>query len=109
MTAGTKDYYEILGIKKDASPDEIKKAFRKLARKHHPDLNPGDSAAEKKFKEINGAYEILGNTKKRSEYDQFGTAAFESGAGSGGFRSQGFDFGGAEDIFADLLRAPPGA
>jgi molecular chaperone DnaJ len=103
MADAAKDYYETLGIKKDASQDEIKKAFRKLARKHHPDLNPGDTAAEKRFKEINGAYEILGNPKKRSDYDQYGTAAFESGAGSGGFRSQGFDFGGAEDIFADLF------
>ncbi|MHC4183672.1 MAG: DnaJ domain-containing protein [Planctomycetota bacterium] len=77
MAAAAKDYYETLGIKKDASQDEIKKAFRKLARKHHPDLNPGDTAAEKRFKEINGAYEILGNPKKRSDYDQYGTAAFE--------------------------------
>lgn len=67
-----RDYYEILGAKKDASADEIKKAFRKLAKKYHPDANPGDKAAEEKFKEINEAYEVLGNQEKRKKYDQFG-------------------------------------
>jgi len=71
MSATTNDYYDILGIEKGASADEIKKAFRRLARKHHPDLNPGDKNAEKKFKEINEAYEVLGDPKKRAEYDQF--------------------------------------
>lgn len=103
MTTATKDYYEILGVKKDVSTDEIKKAYRRLARKYHPDLNPGDKTAEQKFKEINEAYEVLGDPKKRTEYDQFGKIppfeAFE------GFRpfDFGFDFGGTEDIFADLF------
>ena len=107
--AATNDFYEKLGIKKDASKAEIKKSYRRLARKHHPDLNPGNDAAEKKFKEINEAYEVLSDPKKRSEYDQFGKAAFEGPQGSGGFRSQDFggDFGGGygntEDIFADLF------
>jgi len=103
MPTATKDYYETLGVKKDASTDEIKKAYRRLARKYHPDLNPGDKTAEQKFKEINEAYEVLGDPKKRTEYDQFGKIppfeAFE------GFRpfDFGFDFGGTEDIFADLF------
>lgn len=103
--AATNDFYERLGIKKDASEAEIKKTYRRLARKYHPDLNPGDKAAEKKFKEINEAYEVLSDPKKRSEYDQFGKAAFEGAQGSGGFRSQDFSggFGGTEDIFADLF------
>jgi molecular chaperone DnaJ len=100
MATGTQDYYSTLGLNKDASQDEIKRAFRKLARKHHPDLNPGDKSAEKKFKDINEAYEVLGDPQKRANYDQFGSAAFESG---GGFRSQGFDFRGVEDIFSDLF------
>ncbi|MEW6599967.1 MAG: DnaJ domain-containing protein, partial [Nitrospirota bacterium] len=66
MSATTQDFYETLGVKKDASADEIKKAYRRLARKYHPDLNPGDSAAEKKFKEINEAYEVLSDKKKRT-------------------------------------------
>lgn len=102
--AATNDFYERLGIKKSTSEDEIKKTYRRLARKYHPDLNPGDKAAEKKFKEINEAYEVLSNPKKRAEYDQFGKAAFEGAQGAGGFRSQDFSgFGGAEDIFADLF------
>ncbi len=72
-----KDYYNTLGIKKGASQDEIKKVFRKLARKYHPDVNPNDKTAEQKFKELNEAYEVLGDPKKRSQYDQFGPAAFE--------------------------------
>lgn len=104
MSTSTKDYYDVLGVKRDASTDEIKKAYRKLARKFHPDLNPGDKAAEKKFKEINEAYEVLSDAKKRSEYDQFGKTPFE-GAGFEGFRTPGFDFGfgGAGDIFSDLF------
>lgn len=105
MATGTKDYYELLGVKKDASQQEIKKAYRKLARKYHPDVNPGDKASEQKFKEINEAYEILGDAKKREQYDQFGKAGFEGVHGFDGFDARGFEggFGGAEDIFSDFL------
>jgi molecular chaperone DnaJ len=105
MATTTQDYYEILGVKKDASTEEIKRAYRRLARKYHPDLNPGDRTAEKKFKEINEAYEILSDPKKRAEYDQFGKAAFEGTQGFEGFRTHdfGFGFGTAEDIFSDLF------
>ena len=104
MSTSTKDYYDVLGVKKDASTDEIKKAYRKMARKFHPDLNPGVKAAEKKFKEINEAYEVLSDAKKRAEYDQFGKTPFE-GAGFEGFGASGFDFGsgGVGDIFSDLF------
>ncbi|HEW81414.1 MAG TPA: molecular chaperone DnaJ [Nitrospirae bacterium] len=107
MASGTDDFYERMGLKKGASEAEIKKTYRRLARKYHPDLNPGDESKEKKFKEINEAYEVLSDPKKRSEYDQFGKAAFEGGQGHGGFRSQDFGgfegFGGQEDIFANLF------
>ncbi|MBI5409929.1 MAG: molecular chaperone DnaJ [Nitrospirae bacterium] len=107
MPTTTQDYYEILGVNREASAEEIKKAYRRLARKHHPDLNPGDKNAEKMFKEINEAYEVLSDAKKRAGYDQFGKAAFEEGAGPGfeGFKTHGFDFGfgGAEDIFSNLF------
>lgn len=103
------DYYDILGVKRDASKDEIKKAFHKLAHQHHPDRNPNNPDAEKKFKEINGAYQVLSNEEKRRQYDQFG-ANFESGAppSGGGF---GFDFGqgvnfedaGLGDIFESFF------
>ncbi len=93
-----KDYYETLGVSRDASPDEIKNAFRKLARKHHPDVNNGDKGSEAKFKEINEAFEILGNPQKKGQYDQFGHAAF--GQGQGGFGSGGQGFGSFEDIFS---------
>src|ERR1700729_2616191 len=71
-TTPKKDYYEILGVKKSASAEEIRKAFRKLARKHHPDVNPGDKSAEEKFKEINEAYQVLSDSEKRKRYDQLG-------------------------------------
>lgn len=106
MATATKDYYEILGVKKDASQEEIKKAYRRLARKYHPDVNPNDKTAEQKFKEINEAYEVLGDPKKRAEYDQFGKTPFGP-EGFEGFRTYdfGFDFGarGFEDIFSDFL------
>ncbi|HCC68391.1 MAG TPA: molecular chaperone DnaJ [Nitrospiraceae bacterium] len=106
MATAAKDYYEILGVGRTATDAEIKKAFRKLARKYHPDLNPGDKTAEQKFKEISEAYEILGDPKKRADYDRFGKAIFE-GPGFEGFRpsDSGFDFGfgGVEDIFPDLF------
>lgn len=105
MSTTTQDYYELLGIKKSAAADEIKKAYRRLARKYHPDLNPGDKTAEKKFKDINEAYEVLSDAKKRSEYDQFGKTPFEGAHGFEGFKTggSGFGSGGAEDIFSDLF------
>lgn len=94
-----KDYYEVLGISRDASADEIKSAFRKLAKKYHPDLNPDDKEAETKFKEINEAYEVLSDPDKKAKYDQFGHAAFDQSQGFSG--SAGFnDFG---DIFGDIF------
>lgn len=109
MAPSVKDYYEILGVSKSASQDEIKKAFRKLARKYHPDLNPGNKNAESKFKEINEAYDVLGDEKKRAEYDQYGRSPFEGGGPGFDYRTYtsggGFDFGGAGDIFSDLFGA----
>lgn len=96
MPAATKDYYQTLGVGKEASQDDIKKAYRKLARKYHPDLNPGDKVSEDKFKEINEAYTVVGDEKKRAEYDKGGTFNFD---GSGG----GFDAGGFSDIFGDIF------
>ena len=96
-----KDLYEILGVKKDASPDEIKKAYRKLARKHHPDKNPDDKAAEERFKEVQGAYDILSDVEKRKAYDQNGFRAFTGGqAGEGGFT---FDVGDLSDLFGGIF------
>lgn len=128
-----KDIYEILGVKKDSSLDDIKKAYRKLARKFHPDLNPGDKKAEERFKDISEAYAVLSDPKKREEYDRFGKNPFDGaggfggfggGAGGGGFNaSGGFDFrdfagmggagGGAGgfdfgDVFGDLFGAQGG-
>lgn len=111
MASEVKDYYKVLGIDKSASQDEIKKAFRKLARKYHPDLNPGDKVAEQKFKEINEAYEVLSDSKKRAEYDQFGSSPFGTGGpGFEGFRTHDFrgdtfDFGGFGDMFSDMFGA----
>lgn len=102
--AEKRDYYEVLGVDKNASDADIKKAFRKLARKYHPDVNPGDKDAEAKFKEINEAYDVLSNAEKRQQYDQFGHDAPNFGAGGfGGFGGGGFggsaDFGDLGDIF----------
>ena len=87
-TETKRDYYDILGLKKNASESDIKKAFRKLARKYHPDVNPGDKTAEHKFKEMNEANEVLSDSKKRQQYDQFGHAAFGGGLWTGGGRVQ---------------------
>ena len=92
------DYYETLGVNKDASESDIKSAFRKAAKQYHPDLHPGDAEAEAKFKEINEAYEILSDPQKRAQYDQFGHAAFDPTQAGGGFHGGGF--GGFEDIFS---------
>ena len=105
----SQDYYELLGVSRTASPDDIKKAFRKLAMQHHPDRNPGDKEAEKKFKEVNHAYDILKDADKRAAYDRYGAAAFEGGMGGGGpggFQGQGFDFGSVfGDIFEEMFGA----
>ena len=100
--AEKRDYYEVLGVSKGASDDEIKKAFRKMSKKYHPDLNPNNKEAEKKFKEVNEAYQVLSDPEKKSKYDQFGHAGVDPnfGAGGGGFNGGGFDFG---DIFGDFF------
>ena len=102
-----RDYYEVLGVNKSASTDEIKKAYRKSALKYHPDRNKGNKAAELKFKEASEAYHVLSNKKRRTNYDQFGHAAFEGGPGRGGFEN--FDFSqfstSFSDIFEDFLMA----
>lgn len=128
--SGTKDYYKILGVGENASPDQIKKAYRDLAKKFHPDANPNNKAAEERFKEISEAYYVLNDPKKRREYDQFKQSGFSGayGQGSGFSGAQGFNFeeilrafkgaqsggrsgvrfsygggGGFEDIFSDLF------
>ena len=104
--AEKRDYYEVLGVEKGASEDEIKRAYKKLARKYHPDMNPGDKEAEEKFKEINEANEVLSNPDKRQKYDQFGFAGVDPnyGAGQGGgYGAGGFDFGDLGDIFGSFF------
>lgn len=109
MAEQKRDYYEVLGVSKGATDDEIKKAYRKLAKQYHPDLHPGDKECEEKFKELNEAAEVLGDPEKRKKYDQFGHAAFDPNAGFGGGAGGGFGgfgdfggFGGFGDIFGDL-------
>jgi molecular chaperone DnaJ len=94
-----RDYYEVLGVSQNVSPEDLKKAYRKVAMKYHPDRNPGDSDAELKFKEATEAYEVLSDSQKRSRYDQFGHAAEGMGDGFSG----GFSGGGFSDIFGDLF------
>lgn len=104
--ADKRDYYEVLGVDRGADDSAIKSAYRKLAKKYHPDVNPGDKEAEKKFKEATEAYGILSDPQKRKQYDQFGHAAFEQGGGGAGGGFGGFGgFGGADmgDIFGDLF------
>lgn len=104
MAEQKRDYYEVLGVERGADDASIKKAYRQLAKKYHPDMNPGDTEAEKKFKEASEAYAVLSDPDKRRQYDQFGHSAFEGGgAGGGGFG--GFDFSGADfsDIFGDIF------
>jgi len=108
--ADKRDYYEVLGVSKSASDDEIKKAYRKKAKQYHPDLNPGDAEAEAKFKEANEAYEVLSDSQKKARYDQFGHAGVDpnygaggGGAYGGGVGGGGFDFGDLGDIFGSFF------
>ena len=100
--ADKQDYYETLGINKGAGADEIKKAYRQMAKKYHPDMNPGNAEAEQKFKEVNEAYVVLSDPEKKAQYDQYGHAAFDqtSGFGGGGFGFGDFDVG---DIFSSFF------
>lgn len=100
MAEQKRDYYEVLGIDRNADDAAIKKAYRALAKKYHPDMNPGDAEAEKKFKEASEAYAVLSDPEKKRQYDQFGHAAFEGGMGGGGFDFSGMDMG---DIFGDIF------
>lgn len=105
--AEKRDYYEVLGVDKSASADEIKKAYRKIAKENHPDLHPGDKQCEERFKEANEAYEVLSDDDKRKKYDQFGHAAFDpsygAGAGGAGFGGGFGGFGDLGDIFGDIF------
>ena len=113
--AEKRDYYEVLGVAKNANADEIKKAYRKAAIKYHPDKNPGDKEAEEKFKEAAEAYDVLSNPEKRARYDQFGHAAFDgsmpgadaygaqNGGPQGSYREYHFENGDMDDIFGDIF------
>lgn len=98
-----RDYYEVLGVPKDADDAALKKAYRVLAKKYHPDTNPGDAEAEAKFKEASEAYAVLSDPQKRQQYDQFGHAAFENGGGGAGAGGFDFNFGDMGDIFGDIF------
>ena len=106
MAENKRDYYEVLGVAKGAGEDEIKKAYKKMARKYHPDLNPDNKEAEEKFKEVNEAYEVLSDPNKKSRYDQFGHAGVDPNFGAGGYGGGfdgGFDFGDLGDIFGSFF------
>ncbi|MBR6408083.1 MAG: molecular chaperone DnaJ [Clostridia bacterium] len=104
--ADKRDYYEVLGVDKNATEDQIKKAYRQKAKQYHPDLNPGDKTAEAKMKEVNEAYEVLSDADKKAKYDQFGHAGVDPNFGAGGFNGggfSGFDFGDLGDIFGSFF------
>jgi len=102
MATNKQDYYATLGVDRGANDDDLKKAYRRLAIQYHPDRNPGNKAAEEKFKELNEAYQVLSDPEKRAQYDRFGHAAFQGAQGAGGFG--GFDFSqGFEDVFSDIF------
>lgn len=109
MSKSQADYYEILGVQRSADQETIKKAYRKLAMQYHPDKNPGDKAAEEKFKEAAAAYEVLGNTEKRARYDRFGHAAFSQGGAGAGFHDVDDIFASFSDIFGDFFGGMGGA
>src|ERR1051326_3499973 len=102
MATQATNLYDVLGVAKNASQDEIKKAYRKLARQYHPDRNPGDAAAEARFKEVQGAYDVLGDAEKRKQYDAFGNGRAR-GAGAGGPGGAPFDFNLADFDIGDIL------
>ena len=108
--AEKRDFYEVLEIDKSASDEDIKKAYRRLAKKYHPDLNPGDKTAEEKMKEVNGAYEILSDKDKKAKYDQFGHAGVDrsNGGGDGGGFSDFGDLGDLGDMFGSVLSGGEG-
>lgn len=103
MAENKRDYYEVLGLNKGASDDEIKKAYRQMAKKYHPDLNPGDKEAETRFKEVNEAYEVLSDGQKKARYDQYGHAGVDPNFGSGGYQGYGFDDIDLGDIFSSFF------